>query len=283
MELNTQPILCCLGDSVAGAPTQFVMERCLAAQGLDWRAFTVEIAAEDFDTVLSGIQAMKFQALRFFPSFQPAAAALLVPDDPWADFIGAITSAGWTPAGWRGWHHWGLAIGEALASQLAWSDTHCWLHGDSLRCRSAAVAMHETPPAALLWTEAPDELPEQLSTPTGEDNWLTTLDWPAAMDRLVDATDAPIAFVSENPPESVLHADTPDAGEQFSELLNSRTSRCVVPESAQQSLRPWIDPGRFLPESDWDALSDAYDFQRWTGQPADLPLIRDALDEYGDF
>jgi shikimate dehydrogenase len=56
-----QDIVCCMGDPVAGNPTQFMMERAFAAAELDWRYLTLEVPAEDLADGIRGMRAMGFR------------------------------------------------------------------------------------------------------------------------------------------------------------------------------------------------------------------------------
>ena len=42
-----EEIVCCMGQPVAGNPTQFIMERAFNAAGLDWRYLTLEVPPEN--------------------------------------------------------------------------------------------------------------------------------------------------------------------------------------------------------------------------------------------
>lgn len=56
----TQPIVCCIGQPVAGNPTQFMMERAFAAAGLDWRYLTLEVPSDQLGQAILGMRAMGF-------------------------------------------------------------------------------------------------------------------------------------------------------------------------------------------------------------------------------
>jgi shikimate dehydrogenase len=56
-----QQIVCYMGDSVAGNPTQFMMERAFAAAGLDWRYLTLEVTSEHLAHAILGMRAMGFR------------------------------------------------------------------------------------------------------------------------------------------------------------------------------------------------------------------------------
>ncbi len=56
----TQPIVCCIGQPVAGNPTQFMMERAFAAAGMDWRYLTLEVPPDQLGQAVLGVRAMGF-------------------------------------------------------------------------------------------------------------------------------------------------------------------------------------------------------------------------------
>ncbi len=60
-----QEIVCCMGQPVAGNPTQFMMERAFAAAGLDWRYLTLEVAPKDLGEAVRGLRAMGFRGGNF--------------------------------------------------------------------------------------------------------------------------------------------------------------------------------------------------------------------------
>lgn len=56
-----QQIVCCLGQPVAGNPTQFMIERAFTAAGLDWRYLTLEVPPENLGDAIKGMRAMGFR------------------------------------------------------------------------------------------------------------------------------------------------------------------------------------------------------------------------------
>ena len=65
-----QPHVCCVGNPVAGNPTQFVMYRAARAAGVDWRFFTSQVAVEQFETAFRGIQALGLDGVAVLEPFQ---------------------------------------------------------------------------------------------------------------------------------------------------------------------------------------------------------------------
>lgn len=62
---SLQEIVCCMGQPVAGNPTQFMMERAFVAAGLDWRYLTLEVPPENLEAALGGLRAMGFKGGNF--------------------------------------------------------------------------------------------------------------------------------------------------------------------------------------------------------------------------
>ena len=58
---SLQEILCCIGQPVAGNPTQYVMEKCFARAGLDWRYLTLEVSPVDLVDAVRGIRSLGFR------------------------------------------------------------------------------------------------------------------------------------------------------------------------------------------------------------------------------
>jgi shikimate dehydrogenase len=56
-----QQICACLGQPVAGNPTQYMMERAFAHHGLDWRYLTLEVPPEHLGDAIRGLRALGFR------------------------------------------------------------------------------------------------------------------------------------------------------------------------------------------------------------------------------
>ena len=60
---SLQEIVCCMGQPVAGNPTQYMMETAFAAAGLDARFLTLEVGPEQLGDAIRGLRAMKFRGV----------------------------------------------------------------------------------------------------------------------------------------------------------------------------------------------------------------------------
>jgi hypothetical protein len=160
MESTTQPILCCIGESVAGLPTQFMLERAFSQTGLDWRVITVEIGPGNFPTAMAGMEAMRFSALRFFPTVSQLVPDLLDVCSPATRFVGHATSASWNGGAYEVWDHCGHALRELVMQRHSVKAELVLLLGDGRLQRSVwAASQHQVHDALrIIWVEAPVEL-----------------------------------------------------------------------------------------------------------------------------
>ncbi len=269
MESKIQPILCCIGESVAGRPTQFLMERAFAARHSDWRVITVEIDPEELQTALDGMRAMRFKALRIFPEFQELAAKHLI-DESVSPF-GTITSALWQGDQWTCWDNQGFGLIDLIAGCVAPAKVLVWLHGESRLTHSFASAMRAAEFAAghLLWSEGKGE--QTLSLESVEQSLNEALAMESGVTHLAVIGES-LVLQLELIGRLNARADT-----QLILAANELLTR-------QQANDVWTS-GRvkILSEVDQLVAAEAYDFRRWSGQAADVDMLRDAYEEYADF
>ena len=302
-----QPIMCCLGERVAGKPTQFMWERAIAAGQLDWRAITIQLAAQDLPVALAGMFVMRIMGLRFFSSLQSKALAQLAADQERLQFIGRITSAIRGPDAWQAWHNWGGTILTWAAQQADLRHATCWLHGDSVECRSLWVALLEgfaagaPMPRTVLWSEPPAGLSPRWETGSAvqlvelesAEQGLSHLQGLLEADLLSPDTQKKTGADSRPAPVLLLVGEQlPDWSEDeagrvsLAATLADAAVHCLVAGGAQA-----IQQARAWPSSSLQALSqpeqiigcEAYDFSRWTGCAVASHVLRDAYDEYHGF
>lgn len=87
---DLQEIVCCMGQPVAGNPTQFMMERAFAAAGLDWRYLTLEVAPEKLADAVRGLRALGFRGANFTIPHKVSVIPLLDELSPAAELMGAV-------------------------------------------------------------------------------------------------------------------------------------------------------------------------------------------------
>jgi shikimate dehydrogenase len=79
-----------MGQPVAGNPTQYMMEKCFAAAGLDCRYLTFEVPPEDLGDAVRGMKAMRFRGGNFTIPHKVAVLQYLDGLSEAAELIGAV-------------------------------------------------------------------------------------------------------------------------------------------------------------------------------------------------
>ena len=113
-----QPHVCCLGNPVAGNPTQFVMYRAARAAGVDWRFFTSQVEVDQFPVAFRGVQALGLSGMALFEPFQTESLALLDSVTESALCLGKVNVARLDGHSWLGDNTLGLAIVNCIGPLL---------------------------------------------------------------------------------------------------------------------------------------------------------------------
>lgn len=114
MSSNVQSVVCCLGDPVAGNPTQFLMQRAAAAENLDWMFVTAEVPSERLADAFNGIRALRFSGVAFLKPHQKDASELVDSLTEAAMRSGHVRIARRDGDAWLGDDTLGIAIIELL-------------------------------------------------------------------------------------------------------------------------------------------------------------------------
>lgn len=85
-----QEIVTCMGQPVAGNPTQYMMEKAFAAAGLDWRYLTLEVPPHFLQDAVRGMRAMGFRGGNFTIPHKVAVLQHLDGLSPAAELMGAV-------------------------------------------------------------------------------------------------------------------------------------------------------------------------------------------------
>lgn len=302
MDSTIQPILCCIGEAGAVKPTQFLMERAMAAAHCDWRVITVEVGSEELVAAVQGLQVMKFAAIRFFASYQERAAKFFPvspSSSPWVtSAMRTATSAG--PMDWAAWDNQGFGLlsllpgGAFSATQPSASlSSLIWMDGDSRMTRSLDMALRtcDLPASQIVWSDS--RLTEDATQhPSDSGDVAGSVAQPQAEQTTQAAAIERIRnflLAATSPCQLVLVGDDlTNACELLGQLPAEKLSGLWL-----ASNRP-LTNGRVRKVCDIESIvvltasemliaAEAYDFRRWTGREVDLDLLRDAYDEYVDF
>lgn len=291
-ESTTQPIIYCLGQSVAGQPTQFLLDRAFAALRLQWQALSVEVRPEKLALVCEATIEMGFHGLRFYEAIASIACPHLANPSSLERFVGFSSSAISQKDRWQVWDSLGYGWIDLLKQNRVEA---LWLHGDSRTTRSLFAAL-ATSQLKWVWTEAPaslltDEvdLPDfvrgQVADRAIADS--VTLSKPiqellgCSLQHTGDNIESPVSRLAIVTEQNQL----PEA--QHNEELANQIALMNVQLLTPSNLRlpDSLAALRFaqLSQADVAVAAELFDFQRWTGKTIDVSILRDAYDEYCDF
>src|SRR5216110_573150 len=87
---SLQEFVCCLGQPVAGNPTQNMMEQAFADAWPDWRFLTGEVPTKKLADAMRGLRALGFKGANFTIPHKVAVIPYLDSLSPAAELMGAV-------------------------------------------------------------------------------------------------------------------------------------------------------------------------------------------------
>jgi shikimate dehydrogenase len=114
-----QPLVACLGNPVAGNPTQFVMSRIARDAELDWRFFTSEVALDQFEAAFRGVKALGMAGMAILDPFQEQAVGFLDSVSEGVSRWGRVSVARRDGNAWIGENTLGAGLIHSLRTKLS--------------------------------------------------------------------------------------------------------------------------------------------------------------------
>lgn len=273
-----QEVICCLGQPVAGNPTQYMMEKAFAAAGLDWRYLTCEVPPDKLADALKGFRALGFKGANFTIPHKVAVIPLLDELSPAARQMGAVNCVHRVGDKLVGENTDGKGFVQSLREVCHPAGLKVAILGAGGAARAIAVEL-ALDGAAEFWIvnrsqQRGEELTKLLQDRTG-----------------VQATYVPLTGDYAVPPEAALFINATSFG------LGDAAAQVPV---AADSLRPDLIVADvvFNPPETWlirtarergcraiDGLGMLVNqavtcFRIWTGIEPDAGVMRDALEEF---
>ena len=287
-----QPYVCCLGNPVAGNPTQFVMYRAARAAGVDWRFFTSQVEIDQFEIAFRGVQALGLSGMALFDPFQSKSLELLDSVTESAMCLGRVNVARLDGNSWLGDNTYGLAIVNCILALLEPTRADVSAESQDVTIsQSPCVLVIGANEVAKSMRLANEEIAEHVfSLQSG-----TEFESKGADEGSLSPSKAPweLASVDEfvqtnRQVNSLVLSDIPSATltRQLSTLPWSSAPSCLVlGNSTEKQIRLWKDaikvPNlKHIDSVDLMAHQAAADFQFWTGVSPMIDPIRDSLEEY---
>ena len=279
LESPLQCVVCCLGYPVAGNPHQFIVERAFAAAGLDWRYLTLEVPAERLEDAVRGLRGLGFRGAHVLTPHKQAVCTMLDELTELAARTSLVSCIVNRQGQLCGENLDGAAFVACLQEFTQPTGKHVTLFGAGAMASSIAFALASAGIAKLtIVNRSPhraDELAQALNVfypgLAGTRPWNNPFALDDDTELIINATPlgehdsgrVPVSPASLRP--EIIVADV---------VLNPWRTEWL--RMAQERGCTTLDGLAILLQQ--LALS----FQLWTGQTADLRLMRDAAEEYLD-
>ena len=275
---SLQEVLCCLGQPVAGNPTQYVMEKALAAAGLDWRYLTFEVAPQNLADAVRGLKALGFRGANFTIPHKVAAVPLLDRLGKSAQLIGAVNCAVREGDVWRGENTDGRGFIQSLRPLADPAGLTVVILGAGGAARAIAVELALAGATRFVIVNRTlahaRAMVELLTEGTRVQAEAVALDGPYAVPQeaglVVNATS-----VGMGDPEARLPlvVETLRPELVVADVVYHPPQTWLLQTARQRGCRTLDGLGMFVNQA---ALS----FELWTGQTPDAAVMRDALEEF---
>ncbi len=293
-------MVACLGNPVAGDPTQFVMSRIAREAGLDWRFFTSEVEAVDFEAAFRGVQALGMAGASILDPFQQSALAFLGSLSNEASLLGRASVARREEDGWVGDHTLGLAMVQLLRARLGGHS----LREDGTMSPQSILVMGSRQTAQMIEAQLPmlegdlcvlvcEETMRPETTTTSE-----SLTFDAASERSsasrvqsigledLSTLERPVrSLILDGKPISLQQGKSKSLAKWLQQIAWATSPVVICTHGRRQlddSALGWLK-GRDVPiveELELMAYRAAVDFHFWTGYEPSIELIRESLEEY---
>lgn len=277
-ETTLQDIVCCMGQPVAGNPTQFMMERAFAAAKLDWRYLTFEVSPEQLGDAVRGMKAMGFRGGNFTIPHKCAVIPLLDGLSPAAELMGAVNCVFREGALLRGENTDGKGFIESLRTKTEPTDKRVVILGAGGAARAIAVELGLAKAAEIVIVNRDpgrgEELTKLLHERVGVSAryvpWQGDVEIPEGTQIVINATsiglgqeDARVPIQTKSLTADMVVADV---------IFNPPETR-FLREAQQRGCQTLDGLGMLINQG-------AIGFKIWTGIDPDTTVMREALEEY---
>ena len=277
MELSDRRYFGLLGEIVDGNPTQEMIDAGFAAAGLPWTYVSMAVPRGSFAAAWDAVRTLGFAGFNVTKPFKLEAAALVDRLTPAAAAIGAVNCVYRDRGSLVGDNTDGRGLARAVAGAGTIEGANVVVLGAGGAARAAAVELafagardvvivgrREAPARSLVEAVRPSA-----GRPRAGEPWSGTYLVPPSTDILVNATSVGMLDPDERPAVD-LGALAP--GALVADVVIAPRPTGFLADAAGRGLVT-VHGNEMLV---WQA---AIGFELWTGQPADLAVLRAALAE----
>lgn len=273
-----QELVCCMGQPVAGNPTQFMMEKAFAAAGLDWRYLTLEVPPENLEDAMRGLRAMGFRGANFTIPHKVAVIQYLDELSEAAELMGAVNCVNRVEDKLVGENTDGKGFVDSLKDVTEPSDKQVVILGAGGAARAIAVELGLSGVADITIVNRTEsrgrELAELLSDKVKVASryvpWEGDYEVPENAEILINATSIGLGDAEARIP---LNVDSLRAGLVVADVVFNPPQTRLLRDAAQRGCTTLDGLGMLVNQG-------VIGFRIWTGVEPDAQVMREALEEY---
>jgi len=272
-----QEVIAILGHPAAGNPAQFLFERVVAHDSLDWRFLTLEVMPTRLADALAGVSALGFGGCMLAGPLREPAVGLITSVSPAAQFAGGCNLLERSKDGQLVGH---LTLGRGTLDSIRFhadpSTTHSLILGTNLLARSLALelTLAGAPGITIVdpWDNKASELAESINSVDGG-NALAAENASTLTDK-----DVGIMIATEDNRPIPANFQLPELREDLVVVdtsLDPKASAILKAASNANSCK--------IDGLEVTACVMALNFRNLTGMETDTESLREALDEFLDY
>ncbi len=277
-ESHLQPIVCCMGQPVAGNPTQFMMERAFEAAGLDWRYLTLEVPPDALPDAIRGMRAMGFQGGNFTIPHKVAVIEHLDGLSEAAELMGAVNCINRDGDGFVGENTDGKGFVQSLREITDPSDKTVVILGAGGAARAIAVEMGLAGASQIIVVNRSAErgqslvdlLNDRVNVASQLVLWEGDYDVEGAVDIVINATSIGLGDSDARVP---LNVDSLKPEMVVADVIFNPPQTRLLRDAAKRGCKTLDGLGMLVNQA-------VIGFKIWTGVDPDPSVMREALEEY---
>ena len=273
-----QPIVALLSDRPGGNPTQYMIEKALARDDLDWRYFTVEVHAASLADAVRGLRAMGFRGAHCGNPHKRPVVPMLDRVSDTAAMVGAVNVILREDDALVGENTEGQGLLLALRRVIDPAGKRIVLLGAGRAGRAVAVELAAAGAAEITVVNRTEDRAKELAalladkfpvaaTPVA---WEGDYEVPAEADVLVSATS-----ISRDDPEAAVpvNLNTLRSEMVVAELTIDPPHTWLLREAAERGCKTLDGLGMYIEQV-------AVALKAWTGVDPQRNVMRDAIEEF---
>lgn len=272
-----QEVIAILGHPAAGNPAQFLFERVVAHDSLDWRFLTLEVAPTRLADALAGVSALGFRGCMLAGPLREPAVGLTTSVSPAAQFAGGCNLLERSKDGQLVGH---LTLGRGTLDSIRFhadpSTTQTLILGTNLLARSLALELTLAGTQGLIivdpWDNQASTLAEAINSVDGG-NALAAQNASTLVDKNVG-----IVIVTEENRPIPTDFQLPELREDLVVVDTSLDPKASATLKAASNANSCKIDGLEV-----TACIMALNFRNLTGIETDTESLREALDEFLDY